>query len=272
MLVRRYGNGLRRMIAGVLIGIACVLPGVSGGVLAISLGLYRPMLDAVLHLFQRPKEKFRFLLPLALGGGAGLMVGARGLSVAMSRYESLMLFLFIGFLLGGIPELWREARADRRFRPRQLLWLLLGVALALPLVLLGIREPIARLTPLQALAAGLLEGVGTVIPGVSTSFVLIRLGWYQAYLNALSALALGNLTLIGLGFAVSALACMRGVQWLFDNAPGPVYTAVLGFLLLSIAMVFPGFDPGRLAWADVALTVIGIVCARWLAALETQKE
>lgn len=272
MLVRRYGNGLRRMIAGVLIGIACVLPGVSGGVLAISLGLYRPMLDAVLHLFQRPKEKFRFLLPLALGGGAGLMVGARGLSVAMSRYESLMLFLFIGFLLGGIPELWREARADRRFRPRQLLWLLLGVALALPLVLLGIREPIARLTPLQALAAGLLEGIGTVIPGVSTSFVLIRLGWYQAYLNALSALALGNLTLIGLGFAVSALACMRGVQWLFDNAPGPVYTAVLGFLLLSIAMVFPGFEPGCLAWADVALTVIGIVCARWLAALETQKE
>lgn len=272
MLVRQYGIWLRRIIAGVLIGIACVLPGVSGGVLAMSLGLYRPALDAVLHLFQHPKENLRFLLPLALGGGVGVLVGARGLAVAMSRYESLMLFLFIGFLLGGVPDLWREARADRRFRTRQLLWLLLGVALALPLVVLGVRQPIARLSPLQALTAGLLEGIGTVVPGVSTSFVLIRLGWYQAYLNAMSALAFGDLALIGLGFAVSALACMRGVQWLFDNAPGPVYTAVLGFLLLSIVLVFPGFDPGRLIWADGALVVIGVVCARWLGTLEMQKE
>lgn len=270
--MRQYGNWLRKGIAGVMIGIACVLPGVSGGVLAMSLGLYRPALDAVLHLFQRPKEHLRFLLPLALGGGLGVLVGARGLTLAMNRYESLMLFLFIGFLLGGVPDLWREARADRRFRPRQLLWLLLGVALALPLAVLGVRQPVSRLSPMQALVAGLLEGIGTVIPGVSTSFVLIRLGWYQAYLNAMSALAFGDLALIGLGFAISALACMRGVQWLFDNTPGPVYTAVLGFLLLSITLVFPGFDPGRLIWADCALVVIGVVCARWLGTLETQKE
>lgn len=238
----------------------------------MSLGLYRPALEAVLHLCRRPKESLCFLCPLALGGGLGVLIGARGLALVMSRCESLMLFLFIGFLLGGIPDLWREARADARFRPGQLLWLLLGGALALPLILLGVRQPIARFSPLQALLAGLLEGIGTVIPGVSTSFVLIRLGWYQAYLTAMSTLAMGDLALIGLGFSLSALACMQSVRWLFDHAPGPVYTAVLGFLLLSIALVFPGFDPAPLLWADCALVLAGAVCGRWLGSFGTQKE
>ena len=263
---------MRSIAAGFLIGVGCVLPGVSGGVMAVAFGLYRPMLDAVLHFFRSPKTHLRFLFPLGIGGAAGILSGAKGLAVVMQNHEALMLFLFTGFLLGGLPALWQEARAGGKPRASWLAALLLGLLAALPLAVFSSPgAPLASLSPIHALLTGLLEGVGTIVPGVSTSFVLIRLGWYPAYLGAISTLALPECLLIGAGFGVSAILCMKGVQWLFDHVPGPAYSAVAGFLLLSIALVFPGFHTGRLLWADLGLLVIGAVCSRWLCQIESKE-
>ena len=114
-----------------------------------------------------------------------------------------------------------------------------------------------------------MEGVGTVVPGISTSFVLIRLGWYSAYLSAISGLAFGQLVPILLGFALSAFVCMHAVQRLFDRCTGHAYYAVLGFLLVSVAVVFPGFSLGRETWAQLAMLVIGITVVRMMGQLET---
>lgn len=268
----RVQRPFRSIIAGFIIGVGCILPGVSGGVMAVCFGLYRPMLDAVLTLFRNPRSSLRFLFPLALGGGLGMLFGAQGLSALMKQHESLMLFLFTGFILGGIPGLVNEAKQREPFHPQWLLSLALGIALALPLILVhGQGDPISILSPMQAAATGLLEGVGTVVPGISTSFVLIRLGWYAAYLRALSSLDLSVLLFIGAGFALSALLSMKAVQWLFDHAAGHAYFAVLGFLLVSVAVVFPGFDVGRLFWAETALLISGIIIARLLGQIESCK-
>lgn len=262
----------RNIAAGFIIGVGCILPGVSGGVMAVCFGLYRPMLEAVLTFFHDTKSKLRFLLPLAAGGALGMLFGAQCLSVLMQRYESLMLFWFIGFIVGGIPGLIREACQSGAFHPSWLLSLFLGIVLALPLTLVGGQgDPVFSLSPMQSVATGLLEGVGTVVPGISTSFVLIRLGWYAAYLHALSTLSLPTLLFIGAGFAFSAFACMKTVQWLFDHAAGHAYSAVLGFLLVSVALVFPGFDAGRLFWAEAALFLSGVIIARWFGQIESYK-
>lgn len=256
---------LRMILAGMLIGIGCILPGVSGGVMAVSFGLYRPMLDAVMHFFKDPKKHLRFLLPLGVGGGAGMLLGARGLAAAMKLYETPMLYLFTGFILGGIPDLLHEAEQHERFRPAWLLSLLSGVALALPLaVFAGQGVPAEQLSPLQAFLTGLMEGVGTVVPGISTSFVLLRLGWYQAYLKAISAFVTLQTLPIGAGFALSALGSMKAVQWLFDRHAGHAYYAVLGFLLVSVALVFPGLETGLRMVLDAGLLAAGAAMARWL--------
>lgn len=256
---------LRNLFAGFLIGIGCILPGVSGGVMAVSFGLYRPMLDAIAGFFKKPRQHACFLLPLAVGGAAGIGLGALLLGSAMVQYEGLMLCLFTGFILGGVPDLLSEAERKERFRLSWLGSLLLGVALALPLSLFGGQgEPLAALSPVQAFLTGVLEGIGTLVPGVSTSFVLIRLGWYQAYLQAFSSLAADTLLLLLPGFALSALLCIRGVQWLFDRHSGHACYGVLGFLLVSVALVFPGFSRGAMFWAEGGMLVIGIVCSRWL--------
>lgn len=264
MRMRRQESFWRNALAGLLIGIGCVLPGVSGGVMAVSFGLYRPMLDAVLGIFHDTRRKLLFLAPLALGGAAGLLLGARCLGTAMRLYEKPMLCLFTGFILGGVPDLLAEAEAGGRFRRRWLGALAGGVLLALPMALLRAQgvERALSLTPLQALAVGLAEGVGTVVPGLSTSFLLMNLGWYQAYLDALAHPQAGVLGLVALGFAASALASMKAVQWLFDHARGYAYYAVLGFLLVSVALVFPGFGIGWTLWMQLAALLAGMLVAR----------
>lgn len=270
--MERHGGFFRRLAAGVLIGVGCVLPGVSGGVMAVSFGLYRPILNAVLDFFHDTRAKLAFLAPLAIGGALGILAGARGLSAVMARYEAQALYLFIGFILGGVPELLNEAQGEEPFRLRWLWGLAAGIALALPLVLTpGNGMGAARLTPPQAVLTGVIEGVGTVVPGLSASLVLMRLGWYQAYLYAVSVPQAGLLIWIGLGFAASALACMKAVAWLFDHARAYAYYAVLGFLLVSVALVFPGLEGGRVLFADAAMLAAGLAGARWMNGVGSQK-
>ena len=264
---------LHLVFSGLLIGIACILPGASGGVLAVAFGLYRPMLEAAMHFFRAPGQHLRLLLPLGAGIGTGILLGAEGLSGAMAHHEQLMLFLFTGLIAGGIPDLLQEAQQAERFRPCWLLSLAAGVLIALPLCMLGgAGTGVDRLSPAQAFMTGILEGVGTVVPGVSTSFVLIRLGWYQAYLRAVSTVDVSRLALIVPGFAISALACMHLVQRLFERCTGHAYFAVLGFLLVSAAMVFPGFTLGRETWAQLAMLVMGVTLVRLMGSLQKYKE
>ena len=258
----RYRGFVHRFLAGILIGFGCILPGVSGGVMAISFGLYRPALDALLTFFHDTAKKLRYLLPIALGGCIGLLIGARALTQLIAHSGDLMLFLFIGFILGGLPDLWRESSAPIG---RRMGWIITGAALTLPFALLGAADAsAAQLTPVQAFLTGLLEGAGTIIPGVSTSMVLIRLGWYSAYLQMLWTMRMPQLILMGVGFSLSALVCMRAVQSFFDRRPAAAYSMVTGFVLSSVMLIFPGFAAFPRCFAQIGLAIIGISLVQWL--------
>ncbi len=125
---------LLRLAQGVLLGLGCILPGVSGGVMAVSFGLYRPMLDALTGFFRDWKNNLRFLLPLVAGIALGVLAGAAGLKLLLEQYRTPLLYLFIGLILGGVPGLLREANADG-FRPCWL-WALAGGVAAASLLLL----------------------------------------------------------------------------------------------------------------------------------------
>ncbi len=257
-------NAIKKALAGLLIGIGCVLPGVSGGVMAVSFGLYKPMIDALLGFFRKPKENFRFLLPILLGGAPGFYIGAAALGFFMERYEAELLFLFIGFIIGGVRQILKQANKNG-FKPRFLIALALGIAPALALTLIpATGEQQSSLNTLQSVAIGGIQGISTVIPGISGSFLLIYLGWYQAYLGAVSALDFGVLIPLALGFAASALICMKGIKWLFDRFPAYAEYAVLGFLLVSTYLIVPPIGSGAEPIVRLLLLAAGILAALWI--------
>ena len=105
----------RRFLAGLIVGIGWILPGVSGGVIAVSLGIYSKMIDAV-GSFHRQKENFLYLLPIGIGGCIGLFLVSNVLQWLMAEWYNDVVYFFIGLVIGGIPTLLREANSPQGFK------------------------------------------------------------------------------------------------------------------------------------------------------------
>nr|MDD6335309.1 DUF368 domain-containing protein [bacterium] len=258
-----------------LIGLGCILPGVSGGVMAVSFGLYRPMLDAVAGLFKTPKRSFLFLLPIGIGGVIGLLCGATVLEYVIARFEAAMLYLFVGLVAGGIPDFIREANQNG-FKWPYLVAAAAGAGLALLLLLLenNAPEPGGGAMPLlwpQAILAGAIIAAGMIIPGLSTSFILMYLGWYGAVLHAISHMDMMALACMGVGFAGCAALLIVLVRWAFNRFHGYAYYGVLGFLLVSAALVLPGFSAGWAQGIYLLLMAAGFAAAFFLAKMLKRK-
>ena len=259
-------TALLHMLVGLVIGIGGILPGVSGGVMAVSLGIYRPMIDAVANFFKSPKKNILFLAPIGIGAALGLLLGAIVLDGVMVKYEDQVMFLFLGLVAGGIPSFIREAN-QRGFKPRYLIATVVGALIASTLLFLD-REAADSieadtLRPLEALISGAILSVGTVIPGISTSFILMYLGWYKPAMSAVADFDILTLVFLGIGAVVCALLTIKAARWLFDRFYGYAYYGVLGFLIISAILIFPGFSGPLSAIVDLLLVVGGFVVA-WL--------
>ncbi len=275
-------NFIKRMLAGLVIGIGGIIPGVSGGILAVSMGLYKPMLDAVGGFFKFPKKSFLFLLPLVIGGAVGLLSMSNVVEWALESYEIPVMCLFFGLVAGGIPSLIREANSQGGFKKKYIFSALIGAAF-IGLLSLAERSLAGTETlPFNYWTAMIIGGVlafGTVIPGISTSFILIFLGLYKPFLSCvntstsvsliLSAIsgnqaaaaewggAIVHLLFAALGFAAVALILILFVRKMLEKYHGYAYYAILGFLVMSMLLIFPnGFIAGLLLSAGFMLALL----------------
>lgn len=273
---------LYRLVCGLVMGVGGVLPGVSGGILAISLGVYEKMMLAIGNFFQNVKANIRFLFPLAIGGGIGILLTSNVLSIVIERYEIQLLSLFAGLVLGSLPELYAEVkRSTERIRWKHVLAAVLGLAFVL-LFALG-ESSVAQnnettvLSIPGALAAGAVLSVGTVIPGISSSFILVYLGLYPAVIASISgvmdfsslasggvAAALARLSssilpllIMAAAFAVVSLVIIKGVNRALKRHHALSYAAVIGFVVGSVALVIPSVIL-RVTWACPILFAAGM--------------
>lgn len=262
---------LLHVLVGAVIGLGGVLPGVSGGVMAVSLGLYRPMIEAVAGFFKAPKKNFLFLLPVGVGAALGFLLGAVVLSGVMERWYVQVTWLFLGLVAGGIPSFIKEAN-QRGFKWRYLLMTVLGAALAACLLMLknGAEEVrnVESLTPLTALISGAVVAVGTVFPGVSTSFILMYLGWYKAMMDAFANVEVLTIIMLGIGAAACILCTIKAARWLFERFHGYAYYAVLGFLIVAAALIVPEISASWVMAVNAAIAVIGAAAGYLLGRLE----
>ncbi|MBR5949144.1 MAG: DUF368 domain-containing protein [Clostridia bacterium] len=179
---------LSKLLAGFVIGAGAIIPGLSGGILAVSMGLYQPTIEAVTGFFKAPKKNFRFLFPLGVGGIIGLVVFMFLIDHTFAKYQTEVIALFLGLVVGSIPSFFKEANDGKPFNKTNVIFGALGFAFAFSLILLdlftGETQTASReLTPLLSMLAGAIIMMGIVLPGVSTSFILINLNIYESFLN-----------------------------------------------------------------------------------------
>lgn len=256
---------IRNFIMGLVIGVACVTPGLSGGVIAAASGIYEPALRAIVNLPREFKRGCKLLIPLGLGGALGVMAFSQAMRQLMAMNGHAVLYAFYGMVLGSLPALVKEGSRDG-FSP---LWPLataggLVVAVCSGPLLAGLVHGAGgdAISGTDALLAGGVFAFGTVIPGISASFILMAMGLYEQFLAAIANLQIASLVSIGAGFLATALASVKLAEWLFRVCRGPAYFAVIGLLLGSMVIAFPGVQRGWALALDLALLACG-AAASW---------
>ena len=234
-----------RVLQGMIVGAAMLVPGVSGGTMAILLGCYDELLCAVASFFRCPKQHFATLASFGLGASAGILLFARAMFSLVQRYPMVMLFFFFGAAAGGIPTLLEQAKI-KKFSPSCLFFPAMG---ALALFCVG-------LLPQGALSwsdtggswlflafAGVIVSVALVLPGISASYLMLVLGLYEPLLAAVRSFDLLFLLVLGCGILAGTLLCAGLLSAALKCFPTQSYLVILGFVVGSLVPAFPGM-PG----------------------------
>lgn len=287
-----------KILAGFVIGAGAIIPGLSGGILAVSMGLYQPTIEAITGFFKNPKRNFRFLLPLGIGGVLGFLVFLMLIDRFFADYQTEVISLFMGLVIGSIPSFIVEAKGEEKpFKKRNWLFALLGFIFGFALILFGMQTGdgagvVQRdVTPLIAMLCGGILMIGTVLPGVSTSFLLINMGVYENFMSIFanlvklkdigSNLMLAFCTLAGL--LIVAVPMLLVVRKVLDKFHTQSYFALFGILVSTIiGCIIQEVlrNSGGLAfyrWIIIfALFVIGVFCSyimeKSMKKLETQND
>lgn len=237
-------------LKGVCIGGSMTVPGVSGGSMAMILGIYDRLISAISSLLKDLKGNLLFLLVFLCGSLAGMILFANPLLALIQRYPKPMLFFFIGAVAGGVPMIVRKAQV-RAFSAPDALLILGGAACVaalgfLPEGLFGAQSGLAGMA--LEFAAGIVVAVALVLPGISVSFMLLVMGMYDRVLQSVASLDLLSLVPLGLGLLAGILATTRTLERAMARFPRPTYLIILGFVLGSVLEVFPGLPGSILEW------------------------
>lgn len=244
------------MIKGFIMGIANIIPGVSGGTLALTLGIYEQFIGAISHLLSNLKENVRFLLPVFIGMGISILTMSGVITTSFERYPIPTTMFFMGLVIGGIPMLMKKIRKTKDVKQVSS-YLLIFITFALVIVLAFSKELFgsglgdANLENLSILnylwlsMVGVIAAATMVIPGISGSLVLMLLGYYFPIINAIKELAhfdniLSNIFIagfFGIGVVVGIVLVAKLIEWLLSKYETKTYFGVIGFIIASVLAI-----------------------------------
>ena len=263
------GDWLLRLVKGVIIGIGFITPGLSGGVLAVVFGIYEPLMRFIANLKEKFIRNLLFFIPIGIGGVIGVVAFSAVVDWAFTHYAAQFIWLFIGFIAGTFPSLFKTAVKNGR---KSWHWLLLLIVAAGMFLLMNWMETIKNvtLTPsfLNWLMSGALIGLGVVVPGMSPSNFLIYLGLYQPMANGIKTLDLGVVIPLALGLILCVFLFARLVSWLFSKAYTTMYHLILGIVIGSTLAIIPAGVSGWTIAVCAALFLLGFAASYALAKVD----
>ena len=253
-----------RVLQGALIGIGGILPGVSGGVLCLIFGLYHQLMDFLSSPFKKLKKYFFLFLPVGIGGIIGLVGFAKLIDMLIEANQGLAYSIFVGMIIGMLPALLREAGEKGRGKKE---WLTLAISLfvmtAFFVALFVMNNQGVSLNikpnPVWYLICGLVWGLSVIVPGLSSSSILIVLGLYEPMMEQIGALSLSAIIPVGVGIAAVVLMLSRAVKTIFNRIYGIAYHAIIGAVIATTVVIIPQYLLDvKNAW-DVLIYVAGAV-------------
>ncbi len=258
------------LFKGALVGFGAIMPGISGGTLCVAFGMYQPIMNLLSHPFKELRKNGVNLFFFILGGGLGF-IGLSGLAALLLEKDSTaMICAFIGFIIGTIPDLWHDAGKQGR-KNSSYISMAVGFAVLLAILLSVKNASGITINPdiWGFLICGVLWGLSFVVPGLSSSTLIIFIGLYQPMLDGISSLSMKVLIPLAIGAGACLLALPRVVNMAFDKWYSQLSHAIIGIVIASTVTIVPTemFASTKSILLGVMYIVIGAVVSFFLTKL-----
>ena len=252
---------IKNVVCGILVGIANIIPGVSGGTIIVILGLFDKLMDAISNVFKLKisfKERLEnlwFIMQVLIGAAIGLIAFAKILNYLFVHFELQTIALFAGLILLSLPMLKKEEMDGKKIN---ILFFILGV-LTIGIInylspgeegnIVTYEELISKsLTPVfigSLILMGVIGGATMIFPGVSGSMVLLVLGWYHMFKGYVAAVTtfdikiLIPLIFIALGVGLGIIFSAKLTSFLLKKYKTNTMSFILGLIIMSAIVIFP---------------------------------
>ncbi len=262
-------------LIGIIMGIANIIPGVSGGTIAVGLGIFDKLIESINNFFKKPKAYLPFLIPLGLGIVFGILAFSGIISFGLENYSFITNMFFVGLVISSIPLILRSSKQSN-YKSSYKVFAIIGFAIVLFFVILektGVANSNGSTSIIQLLISGAIASSAMVIPGISGSFMMILLGVYDVLLNALDQLkdwllhpsdtsvlfeSLNVIIPLGIGIVLGVLLISKAIEYLFSKFSSQTYFVILGLIFGSIFAIF--INPDTYATGSNTIGIlIGIV-------------
>ncbi|MBP3602647.1 MAG: DUF368 domain-containing protein [Lachnospiraceae bacterium] len=258
---------IKNILKGMVIGVANIIPGVSGGTMAVSMGIYDKLIHCLTHLFKELKENLKFLIPIFIGAGIALVGLTFIIEPAFEYFPLQTSCLFIGLIVGGLPSICQKVKG-KGMKMSYVIPFVIFFALVVGMALMGAEEgrtadlSLSVWSVIKLFGVGVIAAATMIIPGVSGSMMLLVLGYYNPIISTIkdfiTALVsfdvqgilqgCGVLVPAGLGMVFGVFAIAKVIEILFAKFPTQSYWAIIGLIVASpIAVIL-----------SVGITSVGI--------------
>ena len=240
---------LRVFFCGILMGIADAIPGISGGTIALLLGIYEELIGSIsnfnIYLFQNLKKKGikycwnkingNFLLSLISGVLLSLVSFVKIFSILIQKYPLFIWSFFLGLILATLFVI------NRNIKKWDIVNFILIFIFAFLTILLSIINPSIseNINLFYILICGIIASSAMILPGISGSLILVILGVYTLIINALNNLEYNIILVFLIGCLIGIINFSKIIKWLFHNYRDYTFSIMLGLVIGSIYTVWP---------------------------------
>ena len=241
-------------VYGCIIGVANIIPGVSGGTMAVILNVYDKLIDSVIGIKKHIKESLTFLIPVIIGGGLGIFGFAKLLKYLIANFPMPTFFFFIGLILGTVPMIFKKVLTSKDGTKKFNIYTIIPftVFFGIMIALSFFNTENASSTQIQLdlinwiyiFFGSALAAMCMIIPGVSGSMILMILGLYSTVLSAIADIFKnfsGSVMILipaGLGIILGLLGGAKLIDMCLKKFPQMTFAGILGLMLGSLLSIY----------------------------------
>ena len=230
------------MLKGFIIGSSMSVPGVSGGTMAILLGIYDKLISSISNFLKDIKGNMLFLMKFCIGAGVGIGSLAFLIKWSLIKFPFQISFFFLGAVIGGIPALYKKTK-ESPLNISSGIYFLVGLVLVIaigfiPAGNLDISSGSGITYLLMLLFTGIIIALALVLPGISTSHMLLVLGMYEAMIDAITEFDIVYIGILGISTLIGIFLITKPIEWTMNKFPHQTYCMIIGFVLGSTTEIF----------------------------------